>query len=563
MKPNMLPTVPYARLQSLRIRINDQCNMKCRHCARPAPKKGAVFNFSRFRSKLIEDLHQLDTKEVAITGGEPTLELNLVCAIGRHLIDAGIASILFTNAYNLNSEELDRMLDAGIFTMHVSLDGFGPTHDWHRNTPGAFARTLANIETASSMGFQVLVRMTLTRVNIAEMKQVADSAHNAGAAIFKIRPVVPSGRASHELCPSAEQVAEVVKSAIAMSKYRQITFGSSCFEFLQGTTPSTQPGCFSKHLHVDALGNLVPCGYIKLPLGNLVTHRLTEVFYGARMNALRTLNVPDTCSSCGHLSNCLGGCRACAVGWGLRSDEADLYCPLSVSSARKPYVSGSAGKYSIRCRDGFIELQSASKPGLVILDPRRKSSRLIEQQEDVVVLDRDGIWSKKHQLQTPLGASNVNRKRAVDIINYDFCSIQLINRDESLISGGVYQSPIAVIEFDGFRFCYIGGLTRSLSHDEISALMPVDVLLCLYDDAHTCAFNNAKTMDMMKLLGAQILIPVPSKEDMASLIALHLGENVKKFIDTPANVDVNNLPREREIWLFSGHTTVQPRKMRD
>ncbi len=474
------------QLLDLRIRINDQCNMRCRHCHVPA-QRGALLDFDRFGSQLVEDLQQLGTRGVIISGGEPTLEMDLTCAVADRLIDAGIVSILFTNAYQLADRDLGRLLDAGIFTMHVSLDGIEPTHDWFRRTPGSFLATLANIEAATHMGFHIVVRMTLTRDNIAEVRQVADAAYRAGAAIFKIRPVVPSGRANQAMCPTPEQLAQAVKTVIEVGKERPVSFSPSCFEFIHGAPAEPKSACTGKILHIDPNGDISPCGYVKVPLGNLAQHRLPDVFYGARLNALRSLPLPQVCSACDYVKYCHGGCRACVLKWGFRADEPDTYCPIAAERSRQPYVSGASGGCQIAYQGrGLVELKSLRTGESVVLQPER---------------DRD-----------PGFVVEMGGLRVYYVSNLDTLPIE---EDIEVLA----PLDVVVALFDGSQAC-------TLSSSILSGLM---------------RRLGARIL---------IPIPA-ADDDKEAFSDLQAGGKVHRFSGNRVCVDLNSLPQKTETWILT------------
>lgn len=516
---------PTPQLRSLRIRVTDQCNMRCRHCARPAPRQGALFDFARFGPQLLEDLQTLRTGEVVITGGEPTLEMDLTCAIATRLMDAGIASILFTNLYAVTRGELQRLLEAGVFTMHVSIDGMAATHDRIRGRPGAFVRTLANMRTAAEMGFQVVARMTLMQQNVDEVEQVADAVRDAGAPFFKIRPVVPSGRAGRELCVSPERLADAVRRVIDLSSDHQVMFGSSCFEFLQGTERKLQAGCFNKHLHVDPHGNVVPCGYVKLPLGNLSRVRLPEIFYGPRLNALRALPLPAVCSACEYRLECHAGCRACALGWGLRLGEPDTYCSIAASRPRLEYAPGTYGKYRITQHGGdCIEIESLTADGHVLFDP------------PAVGPDFAG---------TPAGrVLRLHTSEPVDRIDSDFCSVEGVGLTET--------AGLIVVEFDGLRFCHLGRFDRALTEDEIASVRPIDALI------GSGGGSTERISANLRLFGARIFLPIHGLEatNRCTRGLPSSGVRVRRFAGSQILLDLNTLPQEPEVWLVG--TTADP-----
>jgi radical SAM protein with 4Fe4S-binding SPASM domain len=346
-----------------------------------------------------------------------------------------------------------------------------------------------------------------------------------------VRPVVSCGRATRSTCPTPEQVSDAVRRVLAKND-EQVIFGSSCFEYANGGLGRPQAGCFNKHLHVDARANIIPCGYVKLPLGNLARNRLTDVFHGPRLTALRDLLPATICRTCEYFQQCRGGCRACATGWGFAAGEPDVYCPVSRSVSRHTYFSGAEGEYKIAYQPpGRIEIES-SRTG------------------DVVVFGPGGAWHSVGQVPAP-GSVGLENQGAVVASNSGSCFIERI--DEAGESASAGECPPTLVDISGFRICHLGRLGRQLSSETIAVLKPLDVIVGIYGGSEAAALGQKTIQDSMRSLGARILIPIPIHPDVHKSIECSLllqsQRKVHRFSHV-ARVDLNTLPEDPEVWLF-------------
>jgi MoaA/NifB/PqqE/SkfB family radical SAM enzyme len=103
------------------------CDLRCIHCRTntgeiPGHILRRMMSVERIRS-LIRELDELQAFEITFTGGEPTLHPHFyeIAAAGRELRYASIT--LITNAAAHTRAQLDRILDSGIRSIRVSIDG--------------------------------------------------------------------------------------------------------------------------------------------------------------------------------------------------------------------------------------------------------------------------------------------------------------------------------------------------------------------------------------------------------------------------------------------------------
>ncbi|MFJ6655981.1 radical SAM protein [Streptomyces sp. NPDC091377] len=109
------------------IDVTYACDLRCIHCRTntgeiPAHIRRKMLSIAQLRQVML-DLDRMGTFEITLTGGEPTLRkgfwdlLDVVPAL-RHA-----TVTLITNAARHTREQLDRIVDSGIPSVRVSMDG--------------------------------------------------------------------------------------------------------------------------------------------------------------------------------------------------------------------------------------------------------------------------------------------------------------------------------------------------------------------------------------------------------------------------------------------------------
>ena len=118
-------TDPYARrFGYLRLSVTDACNFKCGYCL---PNGYQCTVRKRFLTPseikhLVAGFVQVGLKKIRLTGGEPTLRLDIVDIIqSLRTAHPDLYIALTTNAYRLHSL-LPRLRDAGLNAVNISID---------------------------------------------------------------------------------------------------------------------------------------------------------------------------------------------------------------------------------------------------------------------------------------------------------------------------------------------------------------------------------------------------------------------------------------------------------
>jgi radical SAM protein with 4Fe4S-binding SPASM domain len=85
--------------------------------------------------------------------------------------------------------------------------------------------------------------------------------------------------------------------------------------------------CGKLSLHVRPNGDLTPCGFIPLVLGNILRDDLQTLWRGSQvLEAMRHKTPQGKCTACGHYAACLGGCTARAFAVSGDLNAPDPHC---------------------------------------------------------------------------------------------------------------------------------------------------------------------------------------------------------------------------------------------
>ena len=142
------------RLQQLFLEVTPRCNLSCIHCGSRCDEHAQTQEVSleEYRVLLERVAEQLGTKVfVVLTGGEPMLRSDIY-ELGSLIRDLGFSWGMTTNATLIGQEAAELLLDSGLRTVSVSIDGTRETHDDVRRHAGAFDAAIAGIHNLADTG---------------------------------------------------------------------------------------------------------------------------------------------------------------------------------------------------------------------------------------------------------------------------------------------------------------------------------------------------------------------------------------------------------------------------
>lgn len=163
----------------------EKCNFRCKYCY----EDFALGRMTRTTIEAIVRLIEERSKDLRLLiiswfGGEPLIAQDIVLEISRRAQkiceenEIIFRSNATTNGYTLDLPLLEDLLDAGVYSYQITLDGTGEAHDQTRvlgSGAGTYERIMANLlaARASELNFRITLRLHITSANIDEMVDAA------------------------------------------------------------------------------------------------------------------------------------------------------------------------------------------------------------------------------------------------------------------------------------------------------------------------------------------------------------------------------------------------------
>lgn len=216
-----------------------RCNFNCIHCGSDCTTDANVpdMPMQDFLKILDEITPHIDTKKtmIVITGGEPLVRKDLA-ECGREIYKRQFPWGMVTNGYLLTPEKLKSLLDAGLRSITISLDGLTPrTHDWFRNKNGSFDRAISAIAHVAKVPNLVYDVVTcVNKRNISELEEMKKLFIELGVKHWRLFTVFPKGRAKNnpELQLSTEEFLQMLDFIKATRKEGKVHASYGCEGYL-------------------------------------------------------------------------------------------------------------------------------------------------------------------------------------------------------------------------------------------------------------------------------------------------------------------------------------------
>lgn len=299
----------------LQIDITNRCNLRCPFCRRQKDKA------DRLDEKTICDIlgkaHQFGFRELNISGGEPFLHPSLYGVVDK-ASDLGFEVITITSngtiPFDRKSGKLINLLKK-LTLIQVSIDDIEEKHDRIRGLNGAYERAL-NFAVFAKEYTQVAIKSVVTKNNLPRIVQLKDVLKKKGLTAYSIRPVIPSDKSGLGLTISYEDFRDLY---LKLYEDKEVTvlsedplFNTFC-PYIPSSEYDKVGGCLAgiDLLYINSEGEVYPCAYLRLKLGNILDQNFLEIFDHPVMTRLKSRKLEGHCEKC-QLRLFCGGCRAFA-----------------------------------------------------------------------------------------------------------------------------------------------------------------------------------------------------------------------------------------------------------
>lgn len=327
-----------ARIPSAPITINwtltFRCNFSCKHCYSRVEKAGELTT-GEVKS-IMDKVARYKVPFINFGGGEPLLRKDLF-ELTAYATKLGFNVSMNTNGFLMTREKARLARESGFKTVGISLDSADATvHDEFRKTPGSHERAVAAAKYLVAEGVRLTVSSVICRINHNEFEDLVRQARDLGAEQISLHNYKCTGlgmtnKDELDLTP-AEWMKFYMKAIEVKAKEDGIRISlddpitasihkAKDKPIVKGST------CGKLSLNIRANGDVTPCGFIPVTIGNLLTDDLKDIWDGSTVLAkMRNKKPREKCKTCRHYEDCLGGCSARAYAMTGDFNAPDPHC---------------------------------------------------------------------------------------------------------------------------------------------------------------------------------------------------------------------------------------------
>jgi len=178
-----------------------RCNLNCLHCGSDCTQEALTpdmpaEDFLRVLDSIVPHVNPNKTM-VVITGGEPLMRKDLA-EVGLEIYKRGFPWGMVTNGFALTAPRLTSLLQAGLRSITVSLDGFtAESHDWMRGKQGSWEKAvdaIARIAATPDLVFDVVT--CANKRNLSDLEALKELLISKGVKQWRLFSIFPKGRAA-------------------------------------------------------------------------------------------------------------------------------------------------------------------------------------------------------------------------------------------------------------------------------------------------------------------------------------------------------------------------------
>jgi len=226
------------------------CNIQCKHCGSDCrsdigAKDMPAEDFLTV-TKQISQQYNSHKVMIILTGGEPLMRSDLEF-VGQELYKQGFPWGMVTNGFALTPERFTNLINSGLRSITISLDGMEKSHNWLRGNPKSFERAVEAIKMVVKTKNLVYDVVTcINQQNINELNELKNFLISIGVKYWRIFIIDPIGRAKDdkELQITSKQLLDLMEFIQLCREEGKIEANFGCEGFLGKYENKVRDGFF-------------------------------------------------------------------------------------------------------------------------------------------------------------------------------------------------------------------------------------------------------------------------------------------------------------------------------
>lgn len=278
--------------------ITHRCQCRCKHCSAADFMRTDQAEVPPERMlRLIEEVQALGVVTIIFVGGEPLLHRRIYDYI-RHVDYDQARPMIFTNGLLLTEERVRKLVDAGLYSLFISIDSPIPQeHDRLRGVKGCWQKAIDGARRCVEAGLLTGISTYATREALqnGQVERMVKLTTEIGAHEVTIFDVVPTGKLlrEEEGVLLTEEDKEVLRALSRRCKTEPQLPGAQ----VQAHVNSAMGfGCFAAYFqfYMTSSGHITPCDFTPLAFGNIQDEPLRDIWL--RMTSHEAYR--DRCDHC-------------------------------------------------------------------------------------------------------------------------------------------------------------------------------------------------------------------------------------------------------------------------
>ena len=315
--------------------VTNRCNFACQHCysrTDPSEELDAPALYAG-----IEKIVKAGVLSINFGGGEPLLRADLL-EIASFSSRRGLRVSMNSNGYRIDRETAGKLKAAGFSKVGISIDSHLPAvHDGFRGIPGSHQKAVAALAFLKEAGIKTSISTVICKINHTAVPELIAFARQNGVQQlnfhnFKCSGLGYSNKDALDLS-AAEWKTFYIQAMQAKKEVKDLDLSLDdpiiASLGMKTETDSLVKGsiCGKLSLNIKSNGDITPCGFIPIVIGNIVKDDFKEVWDNSHvLDRMRNKKPTGKCVSCNSYEDCLGGCSARALALTGDFNNPDPHC---------------------------------------------------------------------------------------------------------------------------------------------------------------------------------------------------------------------------------------------
>ena len=315
--------------------VTNRCNFSCRHCYSRTDPSDELDKATLFAC--IRKVAAAGVLSVNFGGGEPLLRSDLL-EIAAFSSQLGLRISMNSNGYLIDRDKAIALKASGFAKVGISIDSHIPeTHDDFRGIRGSQKKAVAALSHLREAGIRTSLSTVICKINHRHIQDLIAFAidhkvrqlnfHN-----FKCSGLGYSNKDMLDLSPEEwKEFYLVARRAREQVREVEISLDDPIIASLgmKTETEALVKGsvCGKLSLNIKSNGDVTPCGFIPIEIGNIVKDELKDFWSSSPvLEKMRHKKPAGKCATCSSYDDCLGGCSARAFALTGDFNNPDPHC---------------------------------------------------------------------------------------------------------------------------------------------------------------------------------------------------------------------------------------------